>query len=102
MLVEVWLAMFAFGVGATATWAILETRIPLATTTGFAAWAWLAYRSESIVAYDSGVTFEQSAQFLQYFALFMAALSALGLILWYFGDFPPSDEPLDHPEETPA
>lgn len=94
--------MFAFAVGATATWAILETRIPLATTSGFAAWGWLAYRSEVISYPNGGVTFEQPAPYLQYLALFMAVLSALGLVLWYFGDFPPDDEPLDNPEETPA
>lgn len=102
MLVDVWLAMFAFAVGCTATWAILETRIPLSTTAGFAAWGWLAYRSETIVSRAGGVTFEQSAPYLQYFGLVMAALSAIGLILWYFGDFPPEDEPLDNTEETPA
>lgn len=102
MLVHVWLAMFGFAAGSTAVWAILERRIPLSTTTSFAAWGWLAYRSETIAIHDAGVTFEQSAPYLQYFALFMAALSALGLVLWYFGDFPPDDEPLDKQEETPV
>lgn len=102
MWLAIWLAMFAFAIVTTWTWLVLEQRIPLSTTSSFAAWGWLAYRSESLQTFSGGVEFTTSLPFLQYFALFMTLISAVGLVLWWFGDFPPEEGPADNPEETPA
>lgn len=104
MFLGVWLAMFALAVGATAVWALLETRIPLATTTGTGAWAWLAYRSEQVGVASGGVVITQEAPYIQLFALFMALVSTLGLLLWWMGDFPPeeTEESLDEMENITA
>lgn len=103
MFVPVWLAMFGLAVGATAVWALLERRIPLTTTTAIGAWGWLAFRSEQIEVVTSGIIITREAPWIQLFALWMLLLNAIGLMLWYFGDFPPSeaDEPVEQGAQAP-
>lgn len=103
MLLAIWLAMFAFAAGTTLLWLLLGHRVTLLTVMSFSGWAWLAYRSASVIVFEGGVTYEQELPFMVYFALFMAALNALGLVMHRFGEFPPEEAPNDDTRtERPA
>lgn len=96
----IWLTMFGFAVLTTATWAILETRIPMATTSSAFAWMWLFFRGSTIETHSAGVTFQQDLSSLVWFYLFMGVLNLAGLLLWYFGDFPEDESRLEQAEVT--
>lgn len=91
MLLAVWLMVFAFAATTTVLWLMLAHRVTLLTILSFAGWAWLAYRSEAVEVFDAGVTYTQPLPFMVYFALFMAAINGLGLVMHRLGEFPPEE-----------
>lgn len=91
MWVSVWLAMFAFAVLMTLIWAVFYIRFVVPMTSSLGAWAWLAYASETLQTHSGGVEFEMALPFMQWFSLFMTLITALGLVMWYLGDFPPEE-----------
>ncbi|MFB6200862.1 MAG: hypothetical protein ABEI98_02515 [Halorhabdus sp.] len=95
--VTVWQTMFAFAVLTTLGWMLTERRIPIWMTTGMAAWGLLAFRSGEVVTGAGQSATTRTFPQLQWFAAFMFLVTALGLVLWWFGDFPPSDNGADDP-----
>lgn len=75
----------------TLLWAVLEVRIPLTGVSGLIAWAVLALRGEAVVVYSQGSEFVTQTPALRYYALLMALLTGIALLLWQWGDFPPEE-----------
>lgn len=94
MLLQLYLVLFAFAVAATASWAILERRIPIAASMATGAWIYVALIDEVTVANGSlccaPPTYEPGL--IQWLGGGMGIISLGALALYIAGAYPPGDE----------
>lgn len=101
MWLSIYQMMFGTALLFTLIWMIGEIRIPMSTTTAAFAWMWLLFRSGNVEQVSSGVTVTTELDVFWLFCLFMALLNVIGLVMWYFGDFPPEEAADDRLEAQP-
>jgi hypothetical protein len=100
MWLSIYLAVFAFASLATMIWAVVEVRIPLFSVVSVFAWLLLAFEGAQVTKHaQDGTAITTELPYVQLFCGLMAFSSAIALILYRFGEFPPSNDAVDRPTE---
>jgi len=100
MWLSIYLALFGFATIATLIWSVLEVRIPLMGIVSVFAWVLLAFEGAEITKHaQDGTAITTELPYVQMFCGLMAFSSAIALLLYRFGEFPPSNDAVDRPTE---
>lgn len=92
MILSAWLAVAALATLMTYTWLVLmpERRVTMTAGTSTVAWAIVAFQARNLeVVTDSGSKVAVDLFSVQLLAAFLAAISAISLMLYQFGQYPP-------------
>lgn len=91
-----WWAIVVFALLMTLAWLFVEKRITTTSMLAGGAWSFAALTgSELVHTTEAGITYTRSAGEIRYFALLLALLSFVVLILYRLGHYPPEeDDPL--------
>jgi len=100
MWLSIYLALFGFATIATLIWSVLEVRIPLMGIVSVFAWVLLAFQGAEVTQYtQDGTAITTDVPYFQMFCGLMAFASAVAILLYRFGEFPPSNQAVDRPTE---
>lgn len=92
MIFSAWLAVGVFATIMTYTWLVLlpERRVTMTAGTSTVAWAIVAFQARNLeVVTNSGSKVAVDLFSVQLLAAFLAAMSAISLTLYQFGQYPP-------------
>lgn len=88
-----WFAVGGFSLLMTVGWLFAERRINATAMLAVIGWSWMALTGGSLTRYtETGTEIALDVGALQYLCTLLAILSALVLILRYFGHYPPRDD----------
>lgn len=100
MWLSIFLAIFAFATLSTLIWAVLEVRIPLFGIASVFAWVLLAFEGAEVTKHaQDGTAISTELPYVQMFCGLMAFASAVAILLYRFGEFPPSNDAVNRPTE---
>lgn len=103
LILALYLVVVALAAGATYAYVVRETAIPLATLSATAFWAIAALQGNNVVLYhQDGTSTTVGSPSFQYMATGLAILSFGAWLLWYWGEYPPSEAAADEPHPDGA
>lgn len=92
---QFWWGVVLFAFTMTAAWLFIEKRVTTTALLAGAGWSFAFFTGVELVhRTETGATYTTSAGTVRYFALFLALLSFVVLILYRFGHYPPEDDQL--------